>query len=196
MSVGTSTLGAAAWAEGACEIDMLPCIDNALFRCLMGSLISGVSVVTTVGGQGRPFGMTCSAVCSLSADPPLLLTCIGTPSATLEAIQTSGRFVVNVLDAESNDISRWFASRAPDKFSKVSWQFSELTGMPILDATVARAECALYKTLDVGDHMIVIGRIVGGEVEPDRFPLGYWRGSYVRAIRMWRPIESRDITGS
>ena len=187
MSAGISTLGAAAWAEGCNEIETLPCVDNALFRCLMGSLMSGVTIITTVGRQGRPVGMTCSAVCSLSADPPLLLACIGTPSATLDAIQASGRFVVNVLDAESNDISHWFASRTPDKFSKVSWQFSELTGMPILDATVARAECAVYKTLDVGDHMIVIGLIVGGEAEPDSFPLGYWRGSYVRAIRMRRP---------
>lgn len=187
MSVGTSTLGADAWTEGYRETETLPCVDNALFRRLMGSLMSGVSILTTVGTQGTPFGMTCSAVCSLSADPPLLLVCIGTPSATLEAIQASGRFVVNVLDSEANDISNWFASRTPDKFGKVSWQFSELTGMPILDATVAQAECTVHKAVDAGDHMIVIGRIVGGEAKSDRFPLGYWRGSYVRAIRMWRP---------
>jgi flavin reductase (DIM6/NTAB) family NADH-FMN oxidoreductase RutF len=186
VNVGTSTLGAAAWTEGCSEIETLPCVDNALFRCLMGSLMSGVNIVTTVGTQGKPFGMTCSAVCSLSPDPPLLLACIGTPSATLDAIQVSRRFVVNVLDAESNDISNWFASRTPDKFGKVSWQFSELTGMPILDATVARAECTVYKVLDAGDHMIVIGLIVGGDAKPDRFPLGYWRGSYVRAIRVRR----------
>jgi flavin reductase (DIM6/NTAB) family NADH-FMN oxidoreductase RutF len=179
-------LGAVAWPEGCGETETLPCVDNALFRCLMGSLMSGVSIVTTVGTQGRPFGMTCSAVCSLSPDPPLLLACISTPSATLDAIQASRRFVVNVLDAESNDISNCFASRTPDKFSKVSWRFSELTGMPILDATVARAECTVHKALDAGDHMIVIGRIVGGEAKPDRFPLGYWRGSYVRAIRVRR----------
>lgn len=185
--MGTSASGAAAWTGGCSETETLPCVDDALFRCLMGSLMSGVSIVTTVGAQGRPFGMTCSAVCSLSPDPPLLLACISAPSATLDAMQASGRFVVNVLDAESNDISHWFASRTPDKFSKVSWQFSELTGMPILDATVARAECTVHKALDAGDHIIVIGRIVGGEARPDRFPLGYWRGSYVRAIRMRRP---------
>ena len=36
--------------------------------------------------------------------------------------------------------------------------------------------------MSVGDHVIVIGRIVGGEAEPDRLPLGYWRGGYVRTV--------------
>lgn len=34
------------------------------------------------------------------------------------------------------------------------------------------------------DHVIVLGRMVGGGGDTAKFPLGYWRGSYVRLFRM------------
>jgi flavin reductase (DIM6/NTAB) family NADH-FMN oxidoreductase RutF len=154
-------------------------VDSALFRRLMGSLISGVSILTARDPDGTPLGMTCSAVCSVSANPPLLLTCVGTPSSTLNAIRASGCFAVNFLDADSHDISGLFASRTPDRFSRVSWQPGAVTGMPVLAGTVARIECAVHQDVSAGDHEIVIGRIVGGEIEADRAALGYWRGGYL-----------------
>ena len=112
------------WASDGREgaDDLLPDVDGVLFRCLMGSLVSGVSILTTLDTRGTPVGMTCSAVCSVSADPPLLLACIGTPSTTLDAIQASGWFVVNLLDAEADEISSLFASRSSDKFTGVTWR--------------------------------------------------------------------------
>lgn len=155
-----------------------PDVDGALFRQLMGSLVSGVSILTTRDADGTPFGMTCSAVCSVSASPPLLLACIGTPSSTLSAIRASRRFAVNFLDAEAQTISGLFAGRTPDKFGRVSWRPGPVTGMPVLAATVARIECATHQYVSAGDHEIVVGRIVGGEIEAEAEPLGYWRGGY------------------
>nr|AFP87518.1 flavin reductase [Streptomyces sp. CNQ-418] len=162
----------------------LPSADRQLFRRLMGSLMSGVTILTSRHTDNGPAGMTCSAVCSVSADPPLLLACINTPSATLDAITGSGRFVVNILDAEANVISDLFASRATDKFDQVDWLEGETTGMPVLAGSVAYAECTVHEFVQAGDHVIALGRIVGGDIAPDRFPLGYWRGSYTRSLRI------------
>jgi flavin reductase (DIM6/NTAB) family NADH-FMN oxidoreductase RutF len=164
-----------------------PDVDGTLFRQLMGSLVSGVSILTTRDVDGTPFGMTCSAVCSVSASPPLLLACIGTPSSTLNAIRASGRFALNFLDVESQEISGLFAGRTPDKFARVSWRPGPVTGMPVLAATVARIECATHQDVSAGDHEIVVGRIVGGEIEAEAAPLGYWRGSYHRSA----PVTGR-----
>jgi flavin reductase (DIM6/NTAB) family NADH-FMN oxidoreductase RutF len=135
--------------------------------------------------------MTCSAVCSVSAHPPLLLACVNTPSATLDAITGKGRFAVNFLDVGAGAVSDLFASRATDKFAAVEWQPGTVTETPVLAGVVAHAECAVHELREAGDHVIVLGRIVGGEALPDRFPLGYWRGSYTRSLRMPRRTAPR-----
>lgn len=159
------------------------------FRSIMGSFASGISVVTSIGAQGRPHGLTCSAVCSVSADPPLLLSCVKTPSSTLDAIRESGTFAVNFLDVLAREVSDLFASRTPDKFAEVGWHPGGATGMPVLDRTLAHAECRVESMVDAGDHAIVIGRLVGGAVNTERYPLGYWRGSYVRMFRTSPPVH-------
>lgn len=179
-AVAAAVVATAAGPDGSELAD----IDFDAFRAIMGSFASGVGVVTTLDEAGNPCGMTCSALCSVSADPPLLLSCVRTPSSTLNAIKARGRFVVNMLDADARDISDLFASRTEDKFSRVGWFASELAGMPVLDRVLAFAECTVYDLVTAGDHVIVLGRIVGGKAAPDRFPLGYWRGTYVRVFRV------------
>ncbi len=156
------------------------------FRSIMGSFASGVSVITSLDHESRPCGMTCSAVCSVSANPPLLLSCVRTPSYTLNAIKARRRFAVNFLDTEASALSDLFASRTDNKFAAVSWRYSDDGGMPLLESTVAYAECTIHDLVSAGDHEIVLGRVVGGWAAPDRFPLGYWRGSYVRVFRLSR----------
>ncbi|MEU2614737.1 flavin reductase family protein [Micromonospora sp. NPDC007271] len=158
-------------------------IGSDAFRAIMGSLASGISVITTREDTGRPVGMTSSSLCSVSKQPPLLLFCVRPPSSTLDAIRVGGNFAVNLLDVEGRELSELFASRNDDKFAKVSWRPSERAGMPLLEHTLAYAECAVHNLVEAGDHVIVLGRIVGGGAMADRFPLGYWRGRYVRVFR-------------
>lgn len=165
-----------------------------VFRAVMGSFASGITVVTSVA-DGKPRGMTVTAVCSVSADPPMLLSCFKKPSGTLDAIDALGYFAVNFLDAEARGLSNVFAGRGPDRFSQVSWR-PGIAGVPLLAGTVAHAECVVQERLDAGDHVIVLGGIVGGGVDPHRLPLGYWRGSYVRLFRMSRPRPAGDAADS
>lgn len=162
----------------------LQAVQYPQFRSIMGSFASGISVVTTLDDGERPYGLTCSAVCSVSAEPPLLLACVRTPSSTLDILTKRGRFAVNFLDSQARELSDLFASRSTDKFATVGWSPGAVAGMPVLDRTLAHAECEVHDLIDAGDHVIVLGRIVGGAADTDRFPLGYWRGSYVRLFRM------------
>jgi flavin reductase (DIM6/NTAB) family NADH-FMN oxidoreductase RutF len=110
----------------------------------------------------------------------MLLSCVRTPSSTLDGVLEAGTFAVNFLDSGSRGVSDLFASRSEDKFAQVRWQPGPLTGMPVLGCTLAHAECSVHQVVDAGDHVIVLGRMLGGKVESNRFPLGYWRGGYVR----------------
>ncbi|MEU6275209.1 flavin reductase family protein [Streptomyces populi] len=157
---------------------LLDQVDLHTFRSVMGSLPTGVSVVTSITGDGEPRGLTCSAVCSVSASPPLLLVCVKQPSATLSAIHESSVFGVNFLSAGMADTARTFASPVPERFAGVSWTAGKRTGAPLLDSTVAHAECVLTSSHLAGDHQVLIGRLVHGEVSAARTPLAYWRAQF------------------
>jgi Flavin reductase like domain len=87
-------------------------VDGLAFREAIAHFATGVTVVTTTY-EGRPAGMTASAVCSLSLDPVLLVVCIDNRLATHTAIEASRRFAVNVLGERDEELARRFARRAP-----------------------------------------------------------------------------------
>jgi flavin reductase (NADH) len=156
-------------------------VDDLTFRQIMSALPSGVSVITTVDDEGSPRGLTCSAVCSLSRNPPLLLISIDNRSSVLRAIRNRGGFVVNLLRQNREQVSSIFASALTDRFAAVRWQPTPGTGLPWMpDDTVAHAECQVAATIQAGDHTVVIGAIVAGHAfGTDSSPLVYWQRRYV-----------------
>lgn len=62
----------------------------------MGHFASGVTIITT-RYEGIDYGLTASAVSSLSLAPPMLLICVNQTSHTQKAIAQSQVFAVNIL---------------------------------------------------------------------------------------------------
>ena len=152
-------------------------IERELFFNLMASFASGVTVVTSRGTDGVPRGFTASSFSSLSLEPRLCLVSVDNRSESLAAIRDSGAFVVNILADSQEQVSRIFASRAPDKFAEVSFTDGPATGAPILDGALAFIECRVHEMLPGGDHTILIGDIQAGEAR-EGAPLLYFRGQY------------------
>jgi flavin reductase (DIM6/NTAB) family NADH-FMN oxidoreductase RutF len=154
-------------------------VPPAQFRNILSSFPSGVAVITARAPDGALCGLTSTAVCSLSADPPMLLVCLNLQSRTLPAVRSSGGFVVNFLAEGRSAISAIFASKEPEKYAGLNWQPSEAAaGAPILvEDVVAFAECRLMHEYQMNDHCIMIGRVDGGSVEAVR-PLMYYRRQY------------------
>ncbi|SDN17278.1 flavin reductase family protein [Actinacidiphila guanduensis] len=124
----------------------------------MATVPSPVAVATTVDASGRRWGFTGSSFTSLSADPPLILICLGKGASTHAAFTTCDRFLVNVLSAGQAEVARRFATSGIDRFAAgdMSPCESQLPGLP--EAT-ARLSCTLYCVMDGGDHSIVVGRV-------------------------------------
>ncbi len=151
-------------------------IDEDLFRRVMGSFASGVTIVTTLDPDGQPRGFTASGMSSVSLEPRLLLVCVNTNSSTLAAMQTRGAFAVNILSEAQQALAQRFAARLEGKFGGVAWRPGE-TGVPLLDGSLAYAECRVYHVYEGGDHVIILGEVVAAGVG-DAVPLLYLRGRY------------------
>ena len=136
-------------------------VGGAGFRSLMSTFPSGVAVVTTVDRHGSPCGLTCSAVCSVSLAPPLLLVCIANESHTLETIRDRAMFAVNLLHSCGREAAEVFSSRIPDRFRHVRWQPTARWALPSLSAHAhAVAECRVSESRTAGDHTIIVGEVV------------------------------------
>ncbi len=150
-------------------------VDGTAFREAISHFATGVTVITTVH-EGRPVGMTASAVASLSLDPILLLVCISNKLPTHGAIETSRCFVVNVLGEGREDLALHFARPAEDKFAELGLQ--EGHRLPILEDSIAYFVCDVHELLPGGDHSIVIGAVSECAAKPGRRPLVYYRSKF------------------
>ena len=156
-----------------------PGVSAAAFRDAMGQFATGVTVVTSVDADGEPVGTTANAVTSLSTDPPLVIVCFDLGSVTLRAIRGHGAFVVNVLAAPQQHLSRNFARRG----LAAAWDGVEHrrgpTGSPRLEDVLAVLECTVEHALPGGDHEIIVGRVRHVETSANpNGPLVFFRGTY------------------
>lgn len=167
-------------------------VEPRLFRRVMRSLAAGVTVVTSRDPQGRPWGMTATAVCLVSWEPPLLLVCVDRTADCHGPLVEAGVFAVNLLGENQESVSRHFASKDVDKFHGVSWGDGD-TGAPILDGVLAHVECRTAACYPAGDHTIVLGEAIGGSLAPGADagePLIYFRGQYARLASGGRQGQS------
>lgn len=150
-------------------------------REALSHLAGGVVIVTTRGKDGDPRGMTATAVCSVSLEPPLVMACLDTRAATHAAVAESGIFALNLLPDSEEELARRFAVSAPGKFVDLDVSSGQ-TGAPLLDGALAFCDCAVVRSVPAGDHTIFIGRVEDAGAYPSRGrpagPLLYYRGRY------------------
>ncbi|WP_308915139.1 flavin reductase family protein [Jannaschia sp. LMIT008] len=152
---------------------------HAMSRCA-----ATVSVVTTDGEAGRA-GLTVSAMTSVSADgdAPTMLVCVNRGAAAAEPILANGRFAINVLGSDQQDVADRFAGRAgvADKFAGLIWDVMA-TGAPVL-AGLAAFDCEVQSSDAVGTHLVLIGAVRAVRVSETGSPLIYGMRSYLRTER-------------
>jgi flavin reductase (DIM6/NTAB) family NADH-FMN oxidoreductase RutF len=155
-------------------------IEPQQFREVMASFPSGVVVLTAFGQDSLPRGLTVSAFCAASLQPPLALACIDKTSNTLPAVQHTGGFTANILAAGREQLARRMATKVTDKFDGISWRRSESPiGGPILDDDIAAyAVCTLRDTIEAGDHWVLIGLVTEGAHRQGVTPMIFSRRGY------------------
>jgi 3-hydroxy-9,10-secoandrosta-1,3,5(10)-triene-9,17-dione monooxygenase reductase component len=154
-------------------------VDESHFRQVLGHFPTGVTVITAAA-PGGPAGLAVGSFFSVSLDPPLVAFCAGKTSTSYPRIEATGHFTVNVLAEDQEDVSRLFASKAPDKFAGIGYRPAPATGAPVITDVLAWIECEIEVVHEAGDHWIVLGRVLDLEVGHEGRPLVFFRGGYGR----------------
>ncbi len=151
-------------------------VDPLMFRQVMGSFASGVVVVTAEAESG-PVGITCQSFASLSLDPALVLFCPSSSSWAWGEIRRAGRFCVNVLAEEQDELALVFASRSCDKFAGIPFETAP-SGAPVLTGAAAWIDCDLHMVHPGGDHDVAVGAVAAMGRDAGRRPLLYHQGTF------------------
>ncbi|WP_201835466.1 flavin reductase family protein [Microvirga zambiensis] len=150
-------------------------INSHSFRTTMSKFATGVAVLTSLH-EGQRFGMTINSLTSVSLDPHQILVCLNQGSATGNAIRSSGRFAVNLLDRDQQDVARSFVGRDAKRFDCTACTTS-VAGLPLVEGALAYLVCRVSDILPSGDHDIVIGDVVECW-QRDGEPLVFYSGAY------------------
>ena len=157
-------------------------IDKDKFRSVLGRFASGITVITALDTDGRDVGMTVSAFCSVSLEPPLVQACVDHSASMYDALLKAERFGVNVLAADQEALSRRFASvDSSHRFDGLGYSRGE-SGVVLLDDALAHMECRVFARHEAGDHTLFIGEVEQASAEDAR-PLLYYRGGYAQLER-------------
>ena len=157
-------------------IDAKEC-DRRVFRNMLGSFMTGVTVIATRDASGAARAFTANSFTSVSLDPPLVLVCLAKSASSLDVFAKAQHFSVNILCERQKEAAAAFASRGVVKDEALA----VLAGVnpPILESSLSTLCCKYHNMVDAGDHVILIGQV-------ERFrsgsgqPLGYFRGNYVK----------------
>ncbi|MBN9218321.1 MAG: flavin reductase family protein [Mesorhizobium sp.] len=149
--------------------------DRRVLRDMLGSFMTGVTVVAARNDEGRPSALTANSFTSVSLDPPLILVCLAKSSTSLGVFSRAERFSVNILGGWQRDLSAAFASRSPAKDAALE----TLTqgSPPTVDGSLATIACTQHQVVDAGDHIILIGGVTAFTSKAGE-PLGFFRGAY------------------
>lgn len=128
-------------------------------RNCLGEFTTGVTVVTSVGEQAQPIGVTANSFSALSLEPPLVLWSLSKKSGSLALFAAHGFFAVNILSDQQQDAAMAFSRPSADRFTGVAFH-QGLHELPMLENCLAYFVCKVSQALDQGDHVLFIGQVL------------------------------------
>jgi flavin reductase (DIM6/NTAB) family NADH-FMN oxidoreductase RutF len=129
---------------------------------------TGVYVVG-VAYRGRMNAFTAAWITQVSFDPLLVALSVNPKNLSYSLLTKSGVFVLNMLKQDQLELARHFGTQSGADLEKLAGHRCRpgTLGAPILENAAAYLECRVMKSITAGDHEIVVGMPVGGEVIDD-----------------------------
>ncbi len=157
----------------------LTVFDPRALRQVLGSFVTGVTIITTIDSQGRPLGLTANSFSSVSLEPPLVLWSQALAAPSYPVFRDAERFAISILAEDQVELSNRFGARGADKFQGVVIR-EGLGGVPLIEGASAYLECVRECSYPGGDHAVFLGRVVRME-RSGRRPLVFGSGRYLIA---------------
>ncbi len=126
-------------------------------RSTLGQFPTGVAIVTALAENHQPVGMTINSFNSVSLTPALVSWCIDHQAVSYATFTKTKSFAVTVLAENQAELAQRFATRGANKFRGI-----DIIGnaVPIIPHGCAWFKCETYRSILLGDHMMLVGKIV------------------------------------
>lgn len=148
--------------------------DANLYRQAWRKFPTGVSIVTTRSGDGKPYATTANALLSVALDPPLLLLSVGTGGQTCANLAREGRFGVSFLPDDQADVADFYArASAEERGALPASHTASGCDVALLDAALAAMACRIEQRVEAGDHTLFIASAEHVEVREGNALLFY-----------------------
>ena len=155
-------------------------MDQQAYRDIMRHHAGAVTIIS-VGKPGGRTGLTATAFCSLTDDPPTVVICVNRNASAHDLIAKHKSFCVNILATEQQEVAMRFAGRVgqqgEERFDEGSW-ITLATGSPVLQNALANLDCEVAEVHDGKTHTIYVGRVRAGRIMGENAPLVYFKGDF------------------
>ena len=152
------------------------------FRQAMSLLAAAVNIVSTDGPDGR-FGVTASAICSVTDTPATLLVCLNQKGAVHDAALRNKTLCINILHGDHESLARTFAGMEyvphEERFNPDAWVEGK-SGLPVLRGALASLEGRVVDVKEVGTHSVLFVEIDHINVREDGECLTYFGRKFHR----------------
>lgn len=150
--------------------------DQALLRQAFGCFPSGVTAFCGMV-NGKAEGMAASSFTSVSLDPALVSVCVANTSSTWPKLAGLERLGLSVLAGDHAPVARALSAKTDDRFRTIDWTATD-SGAVFVHGATLWLECAPFKTVEAGDHEIVVLQIVALAMYPDVAPMVFHRSDF------------------
>ena len=105
---------------------------------------------------------------------------IGHGSSNWPAVQQARHFAVNLMGHGQQDTAARFARKGADRFGPATQWRTGPAGLPLLAGATVHLICATASLVTVGDHELVVGRVLQADLNQPGPPLLHHRGQFTR----------------
>jgi len=151
-------------------------INSSLFKSIMSKFVTGVTIIT-IKNNNNYIGKTVNSFASISLNPPLVLFSLGKKSSFIKDYAKSSFFGINILSRNQKKLSIYFSKVKP-KWEDIKFFLSK-NNNPLIEGSIANLNCKKIKTINQGDHIIFICKILEGQINTKLRPLVYLNSNYL-----------------
>jgi flavin reductase (DIM6/NTAB) family NADH-FMN oxidoreductase RutF len=142
-------------------------------------LVPGPLVLITTAWRSQSDVMPCAWTMPLSSEPPLVGVAVHSSRHTLDMLRFSEEFALNIPGPSLMNFAQYFGSvsgKDTDKFdaAKVPTFNARKVSPVLLDCCVAWIECGVEDIIRIGDHHLVVGRVMAVSADDDAYDEQMW----------------------
>jgi len=158
-------------------------VSAEIFKQSMRLLAGGVCIATTAS-DGEWLGLTVTAVCSLTLEPPTMVVCVNREAGAHATMRATRRLCVNFLASDHVELAQLFSSssfKGSGRFDPAKW-IAMASGMPALAGALAALDCEIIDETMYGQHSVFFCEVKAARLEPEREPLVHFNREFCELL--------------